>query len=203
MLDQAARLDAAVVSRETVERLEIFVALLLTWNERVRLVSRSDEACIWTRHVANSLRLAGHVPDHAGLVVDCGSGAGFPGLVTAIVSGRHVHLVESDQRKASFLREAGRATGANVTVHAVRCEDVALPKADVITARALAPLKSLLPLVENLADDHTNLLLLKGREFDRELDAVARRWVMSIARFPDLCGSDGCVVSISGLRRAG
>jgi 16S rRNA (guanine527-N7)-methyltransferase len=202
LLDQIAGLDAAVVSRETVERLEIFVALLRTWNKKIGLVSRSDDACIWARHVADSLQIAGHIPDNADMAIDCGSGAGFPGLVTSIVSGRHVHLVESDRRKASFLREAGRATNANVTVHAIRCEDVVLAKAGVITARALAPLKILLPLVEHLVDDRTTLLLLKGREFDRELAAVAGRWIMNVVKFPAHSGSDRCVVSISGLQRA-
>jgi len=196
--------DAAIrasVSRETMARLEAFVTLLGQWNDKIGLIARSDETCVWNRHVADSLQLVRYIPVEARMLVDCGSGAGFPGLVVAIASDRHVHLIESDRRKASFLREAARITGAAVTVHAARCETMTLPVADVLTARGLAPLKDLLPLVQDLVDERTQLLLLKGKDVDRELAAVSADWRMQVRRYPSQTGAGGTLVAMSGLRR--
>src|SRR5260221_2069883 len=144
-----ARFDAAAfeaatgVSRETCERLERYVATLLRWQPTINLVSRGTLDDLWRRHLLDSAQLLPHMPD-CGPIVDLGSGAGFPGLVLAILGAPDVHLVESDSRKAAFLREAARAAGAAVTVHNAPIETVSVPAA-AITARALAPLTPLLP----------------------------------------------------------
>jgi 16S rRNA (guanine527-N7)-methyltransferase len=128
------------VSRETLARLEAYAALLLAWNRRVNLVGRGTEEDLWRRHMLDSAQLHPLIPAGARTLVDLGSGAGFPGLVLAILGGPHVHLVESDQRKAVFLREAARVTGAAAMVHAIRIEAAPPLAADIVTARALAPL---------------------------------------------------------------
>ena len=111
-----------IVSRETQERLEAFTALLLAWNRTINLIARGDEANVWQRHIVDSLQLIPHIPAQANSAIDLGSGGGLPGLVLAIATGLPFTLIESDQRKCAFLREATRATAAQVTVLCERIE---------------------------------------------------------------------------------
>src|SRR5579871_5693164 len=144
--DRAEALALTPVSRETESRLDQFVALLLAWQRTTNLIAPSTIATLWTRHIADSLQLRDLASD-AKIWVDMGSGAGFPGLVIACTfcgqMGRNVHLVESNAKKAAFLRTAIAATQAPAHVHAVRMEKFVesfAPKADVVTARAVSPL---------------------------------------------------------------
>src|ERR1700730_12269177 len=148
--DRARALEATPVSRETAARLDRFVELLLEWQQRLNLIARSTEPKLWTRHVADSLQLVALAPQ-ARTWADLGSGAGFPGLVIACAladtPGGRVHLVESNGKKAAFLREAVRIAGAPAVVHGVRIADFAANSPEpieVVTARALAPLPELL-----------------------------------------------------------
>src|SRR4051794_29152991 len=150
--DRDAALALTPVSRETGERLDRFVDLLLTWQKTTNLISRSTLPHLWTRHIADSLQLLDLAAD-ARTFIDLGSGGGFPGLVIACAladqNGAAVHLVESNAKKAAFLREAARVTGTPVTVHVMRIEkfvDSWSGRADAVTARALAPLNLLLTL---------------------------------------------------------
>src|SRR5579862_5228454 len=124
--DRARALTLTPVSRETVARLDRFVGLLLEWQQRINLIAPSTEPILWTRHIADSLQLIPLAPE-ARIWVDLGSGGGFPGLVIACAladkPGARVHLVESSTKKAAFLREAARATGAPAHIHTVRIED--------------------------------------------------------------------------------
>jgi 16S rRNA (guanine527-N7)-methyltransferase len=147
--DRRAALRLVPVSRETLERLDLFVALLDKWRKTINLISESTFAEVWTRHIADCAQLLALAPT-AKVWVDMGSGAGFPGLVIAIqlanTADARVHLVESDQRKCAFLREAARETCASAEIHNMRIEqaarDIPLP-VDAVTARALAPLPRL------------------------------------------------------------
>ena len=150
--DRRAALRLASVSRETEDRLAIFVALLDRWRHKTNLISASTFPSVWTRHIADSAQLLALAPE-AKRWVDMGSGAGFPGLVIAIqlasVPGAVVHCIESDQRKCAFLREAARATGAAAAIHCQRVEAIApesLGPVDAVTARAFAPLPLTLKL---------------------------------------------------------
>jgi 16S rRNA (guanine(527)-N(7))-methyltransferase RsmG len=194
---------AVEIPPEARERLERFADLLLRWNARINLISRADEATIWPRHVLDSAQLAPLIPDAAGPLIDLGSGAGFPGLVLAVLTGRRVHLVESDQRKAAFLREAARLTRADVVVHAVRAETLRLPLAPVVTARALAPIADLLPLAAPLLTPDGVCLFPKGRGVDAELTAAASGWHMRVERFPSQTSPGATLLRISEIRRAG
>ena len=140
------------VSRETEERLAIFVDLLDRWRHKTNLIANSTFPSVWTRHIADSAQLTGLAP-HAKRWIDMGSGAGFPGLVVAIqladIPGAVVHCIESDGRKCAFLREAARATGAAAQIHPVRVEAIdpeSLGPVDAVTARAFAPLPLTLKL---------------------------------------------------------
>lgn len=148
--DRSAALKLVPVSRETLERLDAYVALLGQWRKAVNLIAESTFAEVWTRHVADSAQLLAFAPQ-AKIWVDMGSGAGFPGLVIAMQlagqPGARVHLIESDQRKCAFLREAARVTRAPAIIHNERIEAAAARIADAVdavTARALAPLPKLI-----------------------------------------------------------
>lgn len=148
--DRASALGLVPVSRETQQRLQIYVDLLDRWRKITNLLSASSFEHVWTRHIADSAQLLSLAPE-AKRWVDFGSGAGFPGLVLAIQladePGALVHLIESDQRKCAFLREVARQTGAPAQVHAVRVESAeaqGLPSVDAVTARAFAPLPRLM-----------------------------------------------------------
>src|SRR6185369_225024 len=134
------------VSRETISALETYAGLLRKWQKAINLVSGATLDDVWRRHFLDSAQLLPLIPEGDGHITDLGSGAGFPGLVLALLSGRPTHLVESDQRKAAFLGEVARATGCagRVQIHAARVEALKPWGAAVITARALADLTQLL-----------------------------------------------------------
>ena len=146
----------------TRERLERFAALLLHWNATLNLIAPADAPVLWPRHIADLLQLVPILPEGLERAIDLGSGGGFPGLVLAIATGVHFELIESDRRKASFLRSAVLETAAPATVHACRIEQADLPPARLVTARALAPLPRLLPLASRLLAPDGVCLFLKG-----------------------------------------
>src|SRR5271170_6161560 len=150
--DRRAALRLVPVSRETEDRLAIFIELLDRWRHKTNLISNTTFPSVWTRHIADSAQLIALAPE-ATRWIDMGSGAGFPGLVIAIqlaeVPGAVVRLIESDQRKCAFLREAVRATAAPATIHATRVEAVdpsSFEPVDAVAARAFAPLPLTLKL---------------------------------------------------------
>jgi 16S rRNA (guanine527-N7)-methyltransferase len=149
--------------------------------------------------VADSLQLLPLVRDHAPPFVDLGSGAGFPGLVLAIASGQHVHLIEADQRKAAFLREAARIAAATVTVHARRIEAVTLPPVSVVTARGLAPLPKLLALAHPFLKPDGVLLAPKGRNAKQELTTAQAHWNMRVAATPSRTDPAASILQISDI----
>ena len=189
------------VSRETFERLALFVDLLAKWNTRINLVSRRDIADIWDRHIYDSLQLAAYFTSSVTNVIDLGSGAGFPGLVLAIATGASFTMVEADARKAAFLREALRATNTSAVVLHSRIEDLRLPAAPVITARALAPLPRLMELSFPLLAKDGTLLLLKGASVEAEIAEARRTWTMRIARHISRTGG-GVILQITEVERA-
>ena len=190
------------VSRETLARLQAYVDLLQKWQRRINLVSAATLPLVWQRHIVDSAQLAQYLPADAAEIVDLGSGAGLPGLILAIVAERPVHLIESDARKCAFLREAARITGARVKVHRSRAEDLPPWPADVLTARALAPLPRLLELGEGFIDpNRTVCLFLKGREAEQELTDSAKHWNMRVERFASLSDPSGSILRLSGVQR--
>jgi 16S rRNA (guanine527-N7)-methyltransferase len=191
------------VSRETLERLEIYVALLLRWNRTINLISRGDEALIWDRHVADSLALARHLPPEFSHAIDIGSGGGFPGMVLAIATLRPFHLVESDQRKSAFLREVARELSLPISVHATRIETAKLPVAPVITARAVAPLAILLAWATPHLAPHGICLFPKGRTADDELTAARLEWHMDVVSTPSPTDPSAKILRISEVARVG
>ncbi len=190
-----------IVSRETSERLAVFEALLLKWNPRINLIGRNEAAHLKRRHVEDSLQLLELLPAE-GTVVDLGSGGGFPGLIISIAGDRPVTLVEADGRKASFLREAARATGANVEVINNRIERSDVRNAKLITARALAPVAKLLELSLPLLARDGVCFFPKGGNIDAELTAAEAGWQMSVKRHRSRTAPNGCILEVRHLQPA-
>jgi 16S rRNA (guanine527-N7)-methyltransferase len=199
---------AFAVSRETVDRLVTYAALLNRWQKTINLVAPSTLSDVWHRHFADSAQLAGLAPEGAQHWLDLGSGAGFPGLVLAILAAekggsRHT-LVESDTRKAAFLREVARETGVAVEILADRIElprtAASVGEVNCVTARALAPLPRLIPLVAPYFGVTTVGLFLKGRDFAAELEEAVRGWDLQSEEFPSVTDPDARILRLSQLR---
>ena len=195
--DRRRALGLVPVSRETEERFAVYADLLGRWQRIKNLVSPSTLAEVWTRHIADSAQIQPLMPE-ALRWADIGSGAGFPGLVVAILlagrAGAHVDLVEANARKCAFLREAARACGAPATVHNGRIEDVlpGLKSVDVLTARALAPLPTLLEMGRVLVDAGTAAVFLKSQgEIADGVDLGARYTTRVL---PSLTSPDGRIL---------
>ncbi len=193
---------ATGVSRETLDRRDAYVALLTKWQRRTNLVAPASLGDVWRRHLLDSAQLAEYLPAVPARLVDLGSGAGFPGLVLAIVAGHDVELIESDGRKCAFLTAAAAETGAKVTVHEARIEAMPRGPADVITARACAPLTRLLGYAERFRGPDTVCLFQKGARVDEELTEAAKTWMMDFQRYPSQTDPQGTLLSIRDFARA-
>ena len=127
------------VSRETYEKLEIFYETLVKWQKSINLVSNSSLKHIWTRHFLDSAQLYNFTKNVQGNILDMGSGAGFPGIILAMMGNENINVVESDQRKCIFMREVARLTNTNLEIHNCRIEELQFINPDLIVSRALAP----------------------------------------------------------------
>lgn len=203
--DRERALALTPVSRETLARLDRFIALLLERQPQINLIAPSTASALWTRHVADSLQLLALAPE-ARVWADFGSGAGFPGLVVACAladrSGAHVHLVESRASKAAFLREAAEAAGAPAIVHASRVADFvkAAPAGiEVVTARAFAPLPELLPAAYPLLIKGAVGVFPKGQAVEAELTEAAKCWSIQATLAVSRTDPEGRIVVVRGL----
>jgi len=190
------------VSRETLAKLTAYVELLSQWNRRINLVSANTLGDVWRRHILDCAQLAKHLPRQTRVAVDLGSGAGLPGLILAAMAVPEMHLVESDLRKAAFLREAARIMDVPVILHPERIEKVAAFAADVVVARACAPLVQLIDFSEKFLSPQTVCLFLKGASTGDELAAVQPRWRLSAETIPSLSDPSGVILKISAVGRA-
>lgn len=191
------------VSRETRERLATFAELLLKWTQRINLIAPATLPQVWHRHVLDSLQLLPLIPAGTSRAIDLGSGGGFPAMVLAIAGNIPFDLVESDQRKCAFLREAARVTEAPATVHAVRIEAARLPPAPLVTARALAPLRKLLGLAHPFLQESGQALFLKGETAQDELTEASQEWHMVVHRAASQTDPRASILQITGLQRLG
>jgi 16S rRNA (guanine527-N7)-methyltransferase len=218
--DRERALASLNVSRETLGRLDAYVDLLVKWQRAINLVAPSTLKSLWTRHILDSAQIATLGAKHQSWA-DLGSGAGFPGLIVAILSSDRArdpardpareragpglfHLIESDQRKASFLREAARITGVSVEIHACRAEDI-LPElrgmVTAVTARALAPLPSLLALAEPLLTTGAEGFFPKGETLSSELQRASEVFAFESRAVPSQSDEKGRILVIRDLRR--
>jgi 16S rRNA (guanine527-N7)-methyltransferase len=190
------------VSRETEERLALFVDVLDRWRRKTNLIADSTFPSVWTRHIADSAQLLALAP-HVKRWVDMGSGAGFPGLVIAIqladVPGALVHCVESDGRKCAFLREAARVTGAAAQIHAVRVEAIApenIGPVDAVTARAFAPLPLALELARPWMARGAVAVFPRGESARDQIAALPEARVYAIETLPSVVNPKAAILRI-------
>ncbi len=192
------------LTHETVEKLDLYATLLLQWQKAVNLVAPNTLGEIWQRHMADSVQLLQIAPKTPQTWVDLGSGGGFPGLVIAICLANQadctVHLIESNGRKCAFLSEVARQTGANARVHNMRIADAAragaIPPADVVSARALAPLDALIELALPFFGDASAGLFLKGKDAASEIADAKARWAFDATLHPSLSDPGGRILEI-------
>jgi 16S rRNA (guanine527-N7)-methyltransferase len=200
--------NALGVSRETESRLEHFGVLFQKWAKAINLVAPSTVRDLRDRHIRDSLQIIGLAPEPA-VWVDLGSGGGFPGIVTAICLMEHqdgwVHLIESNNKKAAFLRTAIVEIGARGTVHPIRIEQApaAVPHCDRISARALADLDKLLGYIEPwaLENEHLKAYLHKGRDYLQEVEVSRRRWNLDLIIHQSSIEADSVILEVGDLRR--
>ncbi len=200
--DRRAASRLVPVSRETEDRLAIFVELLDRWRQKTNLISNSTFATVWTRHIADSAQLSALAPG-AKRWVDMGSGAGFPGLVIAIqladVPGAVVHCIESDGRKCAFLREAARATGAAAVIHPERVEAIepkSLGTVDAVTARAFAPLPLTLELARPWMERGAIAVFPRGESAKDQIAALPEAWAYAIETLQSVVNPKAAILRI-------
>jgi len=197
---------APQISALATERLQIFVGLLAKWNAAINLVSPASLADVWTRHIADSAQVLDAAPIRRARWLDMGSGAGFPGIVIALITADtpnpvEMTLVESDRRKAAFLSTVSRETGVPMIIQAARIEAVVPQNADTVSARALAPLLRLCSFAErHLAPDGT-ALFLKGGHYAAEIAEARRTWSFALDVRKSSTDPAGAVLIMKDLRR--
>ena len=202
MRDRLHQLD---VSRETLQRLDIFAKLVEKWNPKINLVSKTDVESLWDRHIVDSIQIAGlsHVP---GAWVDLGSGGGFPSIVVAVVrnikSPQHMVCVESDERKCAFLRTAARELGLVVDVQNTRIEDMHVAQPfETVSARALAPLPKLLEYSLPVLERSGCAIFPKGKKWKEEVRAAERSWSFDLDVINSLTDPEAAILRLTNIRK--
>ena len=187
------------VSRETFEKLVLYSELLVKWQSKINLVGKNTVSDLWCRHMLDSIQIIKRIPKEANIITDFGSGAGFPGLVLAIVCEKTVHLIEASKKKSAFLREAARITQAPVVLHEGRVEEQEAWPSDVITARAVAPLSRLIVYAKPFVKKNTICLFLKGAHVEEELTEAKKTWKMKVKRHQSITHPKGVILFIKDI----
>lgn len=206
-MDTIAELESYNVSRETIRKLEDFVALLTQWNQKMNLISKNSLPEVWTRHVLDSIQLSPYFSEKDKLIVDIGSGSGFPGIVSAIVLQEKnpeakVVLVESITKKTLYLNSVCADLGLkNVSVVNDRVENTVFKDADIITARAVASLDILLKYAAKIGGKQTKLLLLKGKSYISEENQAKEHWNYDCEVIKNKYCDDGVILKITNIRK--
>ncbi|TMJ20395.1 MAG: 16S rRNA (guanine(527)-N(7))-methyltransferase RsmG [Alphaproteobacteria bacterium] len=193
--------SALDVPRETMARLDRFAALVREENERQNLVARASVGHMWLRHIADSAQLLRFVPARDSTWLDLGTGAGFPGMIAALLHQGPVTLVEERRLRAGFLSRTAEALGVRVEVVAAKAERIAPRPFDVISARAFAPLGRLLELGTGFSTNKSIWLLPKGINAESELAALDPSWQGSFRLEPSVTDADAQIIIAEGVRR--
>ena len=184
------------VSRETCEKLQIYADLLVKWQRSINLVSAKTLSDLWERHILDSAQLLTYLPKSPSRILDLGSGAGLPAVILAILSDHQIEMVESDSRKCAFLQTALQQTGTKALIHNERLETLGFRDADIITARAFAPLDRMLDWTQTQHKAGQIFWLLKGRGVNEELTKTARSQTVKTEQFASLASGEGVVLHL-------
>jgi len=196
------------VSRESFEKLQVYADLLGTWQKQINLVGPKELPRLWSRHIADALQMVEYIPPGVSCAVDLGSGAGIPGVIIAVVlqeRGFHIHLVESNGKKAAFLRAVVRELGISADVYCARIESLHgeewTSRVEMVFARALAPLPKLLELSVPFVEKSGKMLFLKGLDVDSELTETTKYWSIGYEKYLSRTNVDGCILNIKDFQR--
>ena len=194
------------VSRETMESLIAFQNMVLEWNEKFNLISKSSVDDIWNRHIIDSAQLIQYIEKNDKILYDFGSGAGFPAIVLAIMSKElypnlKMTPIESIGKKTTFLSEVNKKLKLDMKILPERIEKLTLPKADIITSRAMASLEKLLPYAKPFCNKKTRLLFLKGEKWQEEIKTAEQKWAFEYQSYPSDTSDKGRVLIIKNIRR--
>ena len=191
------------VSRETYKKLCLFHETLIKWQNSINLISNSSIKNIWERHFLDSAQLYTFIRGVDGNIMDFGSGAGFPGMVLAIMGKKNIHLVESDYKKCVFLKEIAMLTETDITIHNCKIEDLGFINVDLITSRALAPLTKLITYVEIFINKSLEkktifpkLLFLKGKSYYTEVLEASKNKKFFLKEYPSITDRQGKILYI-------
>ena len=180
------------VSRETFEKFIIFKKTIIKWQKSINLISNNSLEDIWVRHFLDSAQLYRITKNFHGNIVDLGTGAGFPGLILAMMGHKNIHLVESDQKKCTFLREVAMMTETDVIIHNKRIENLEFFDVELVVARALAPLNKLIDYTEAftnkslISHNFPKMLFLKGNSYQKEILELKNSELFSIKQFESI-----------------
>jgi 16S rRNA (guanine527-N7)-methyltransferase len=189
------------VSCETFERLSLYHDLLLKWQAKINLIGKDTISDIWNRHFLDSLQLIKYLDDKDKIIVDLGSGAGFPGMALAIYGYKNVHLIESDKRKILFLKEVSRITDTRVFLHNCRIENNNIEKIDIFISRACASLDDLLQLIAFKVSRETICLFHKGKNYSKECDEALVNWQYDMSVYPSVSNSESVILQLSNISK--
>lgn len=189
------------VSHGTYERLKLYHDLLLKWQDKINLVGKDTLSDVWRRHFLDSLQLINFIPDKTKVIVDLGSGAGFPGMALAIYGYENIHLIESDSRKVAFLREVARVTETKISIHNCRIENNPIIKVDIFISRALASLEKLFELIEKSVSHGTICFFHKGKNYSIENESALLSYKYDMAVTQSISDLHGVVLKISNIRK--
>lgn len=206
-MDIEKELSQYNVSRETISKLEQFAELLKDWNQKMNLVSRNSIEVLWERHILDSVQLINYISPTIKTLVDIGSGAGFPGLILAIlmqekIPDAKITLVESITKKTVYLKDVcERLKLSNVSVKNERVENLKIAAPEVITARAVAALDILCGYVSKINGNKTESLFLKGQSYKEEIAAAQKNWKFDLDVFSNKYSEDGVILKLNRLRK--
>lgn len=194
------------VSRETTDRLALFLDRLLKWSDAINLISPTSKADAWRRHIVDSAQLFPHMSEGVECWCDLGSGGGLPAIVNAVIAKEHAPdvkfvLVESDQRKASFLRIVIKELGLNAGVECCRIEDLQSQQANLVSVRALAPLEQLLGYVDAHMRQDGYALLMKGRQYASEITKARQSWAFDLQPIESKADPESRILRVSQIFR--
>ncbi len=190
------------VSRETFSRLETYVELLKKWQTSINLIGTATINEIWIRHIIDSAQLINNM-ESAEVIADVGSGAGFPGLIMAILGIKDITLIESDGRKVAFLKEAARVTQADVSIINNRVEHADLEEFSLIVTRGFAPLAAMFSIFGSKLKDSHKLLLLKGKNYKTEIQEARKAWSFEYTVIPSVTDKESAILSIQNFKKGG
>ncbi len=191
------------VSRETMANIHVYASLLTKWQKKINLVSQSTMPDLWSRHFYDSFQLKAQL---AGLnaektkILDIGSGAGFPGLLLSMLDLGEFHMVESNNKKCTFMRQVVRETGCDAVIHNERIENITPFHVDYIISRACAPLNKLFDLGRNFIHEETICLFLKGQTAEEEITDARRRWAFEVEKFTSVTQDRGILLKVSHIK---